>query len=116
MRLLAVLFVAVAFCACTDRGAVNPLFDASEQITRQFVSQWNAQPQATPRKLKSVWITSFDTPAGNPRAQLGVALTWEDGSKAYPALPMVQLGDGLFGVTYEESTTKQKLSAVVSFR
>ena len=116
MRSLAVIFIFMMFCGCTDRAATNSLSDASEQITRQFVSQWNARPHATPRKLKSVEITSFETPAGNPRPQLGVALTWEDGSRTYTGLAMVQLGDGLFGVTYEDSTTKEKLSAVVSFR
>jgi hypothetical protein len=85
-------------------------------MTRQFVSQWDAQPHATPRKLKSVQITSFDAPAGSPRPYLGVVLTWENGSRTHTSLPMVQLGDGLFGVTYEDATTKEKLSAVVSFR
>ena len=116
MRSLAVGFSIVAFCGCTDRATTNSLSDASAQISRQFVSQWNAQPQTTPRKLKSVRITSFDAPTGNPRPGLGVALTWEDGSRTYSGLPMVQLGDGLFGVTYEDANTKEKLSAIVSFR
>ncbi|MBI5686948.1 MAG: hypothetical protein HZC54_17910 [Verrucomicrobia bacterium] len=116
MKSLAVIFIAIAVCGCTDRAATNSLSDASEQMTRQFVSQWDAQPHATSRKLKSVRITSFDTPTGNPRPYLGVALTWENGSRTHASLAMVQLGDGLFGVTYEDTTTKEKFSAIVSFR
>jgi hypothetical protein len=29
---------------------------------------------------------------------------------------MVQLGDGLFGVTYQDGTTKEELSAIIRFR
>src|SRR5687768_18437357 len=94
-RSLAVVFITMVFCGCTERAATNSISGASEQITRQFVSQWDAQPHGTPRKLKSVRIASFDAPTGNPRPYLGVALTWEDGSRTYTSLPMVQLGDGL---------------------
>ncbi len=75
-------------------------------------------PRVSPaRKLKSVQITGFSTPSGNPRSYLGIRVLWEGPDKRTETdIPMIQLGDGLFGVTYTDPDTKEGFSAVLSFR
>lgn len=107
-------FSCIALVAC-NRSHTQSTSDVGEQLTEQFRSQQNSKSQTTPRKLKSVSITSFDFPSGNAHPYLGVAVAWEDNT-TYTSLPMVQLGDGLFGVSYEDPKTKEDYSAIINFR
>ena len=113
----------IAACAlglggCDTHHHSKSLSDGAEQLTEQFRSQHDSKPQASPaRKLKSVQITGFSFPSGNPHPYLGVGVAWEGTDTInYTGIPMVQLGDGLFGVTYETPDTKEELSAVLSFK
>lgn len=118
MRPLSLFVMATALTlllgACS-RPRPKSLSDVSEQLSQQFRSQHEANSGASSRKLKSVRIVSFGFPTGNPHPYLGVAVAWDDAT-TYTSLPMVQLGDGLFGVTYQDAATKEELSAIISFR
>jgi hypothetical protein len=112
---VAAFLISMPLAACTDRPAAKSLDDVSAQLTQQFVSQHEAGTAVTPRQLKSVHVKSFSFPAGNPHPYLGISVRWED-AVTYTSIPMVQLGDGLFGVTYQDGPTKEALSAIIRFR
>jgi len=105
---------AVLLGACAPSHPKS-LSEVAVQLSEQFRNQHDSKPQTPRRNLKSVSITSFGFPTGNFHPYLGVAVDWSDGT-TYTSLPMVQLGDGLFAVTYQDATTKEELSAIVSFR
>jgi hypothetical protein len=70
------LAAALAFLlgAC-DRSRPKSLSDVAVQLTEQFRHQHNSKSQAPSKNIKSVSVTSFDFPPGNPHPYLGVAVT-----------------------------------------
>jgi hypothetical protein len=113
---LVIIAVFVSLSGCCRRPHPKLLPEVAEQLAQQFRTQHESRSHRTfGRKIEAVQITSFSFPSGNPHPYLGIGVTW-DGAITYTAVPMIHLGDGLFGVTYQDATTKEELSAVISFR
>ncbi len=108
--------VMVTFLASCGSSRPKSLEEVSEQLTQQFRTQHEAHKGLPARPLKSVKITRFILPPsdGVP-PHLGLALDWGE-FVAQTSVPMVQLGDGLIGITYTDGQTHEELSAVLSFR
>lgn len=105
----------IAGLAACDHPRTKSLDEVSDEISTQFRAQHAAKKFSTPRKLVSVRITSFDTPPGNPRPYLGIEVAWDDVTSS-TGVPLIPLGDGLFGITYTDPTNKSNYSAIVHFR
>jgi len=114
LRILLTILFSVLLTAC-DRPRANPLASASQQLSDQFLAQHAAKKVSPPRKLLSARITGFEAPPGNPHPYLSIAVAWEDAT-TNTGVPLIQLGDGLFGLTYKDPTTKEEYSAVINFR
>ena len=89
--------------------------EVENQLTQQFRHQHESHREFAGRKIDAVTIAHFSFSGGNPHPYLGIGITW-NGVTTYADLPMVPLGDGLFGVTFQDVTTREELSAVISFR
>ena len=103
---------------CSNEHHPKSLSDVSEQLTEQFRRECDSRPHSLPEhRVKSVEITGFSTPSGNPHPYLGIGVSREgtDGIN-YTGVPLIQLGDGLFGITYQDFNTKEEFSAILSFR
>lgn len=113
---LILAFSVLALNGCDRSHQPKSLSDIGKQLTDQFRQQNDSKPQAV-RKLKTVQVTGFSSPPGNPHPYLGIAVAWEGADTIqYTGVPLIPLGDGLFGVTYQATDTKEELSAVISFR
>lgn len=108
------LGLAALILGACDGPKAKSVADISQQLTEQFRAQHEGSPSA-PRKLKNVEVKSFETPSGNPRAYLGISVAWEDTTTS-TSVALIQLGDGLYGVTYTDPKSQEELSAVLSFR
>lgn len=110
---LMALILTILLSGCGGSRHSKSLSDVADQLTQQFRRRYDSvQPPAT-RRLKSVKIESFNFPSGNP--YLGVAMVYDD-ALIFTSLPMVQLGDGLFGVSYRDDVAKVNVPAIISFR
>ena len=114
--ILIILFTGVflTFAGC-EAPHTKPLDQTSKQLSDQFCKQWDAKEVATPRKFLSAHITGFQTSSVTSQPSIGIAVVW-DNATTYTSVPLVQLGDGLFGITLTDQTSKEDLSAVISFR
>ena len=119
MKRFPVIFFAVVMAtSLVSCGSSRPksLDDVSEQLTQQFRAQHEAHKGLPVRPLKSAKITRFEIPPGeNVPSLLGLSLDWGE-FVTQTSVPMIQLGDGLVGITYTDSQTHEELSAVLSFR
>lgn len=114
IRIFLALTSIAGLVAC-DHPRTKSLDEVSDEISAQFRAQHAAKKFSTPRKLVSARITSFDAPPGNPRPYLGIEVAWDDVTSS-TGVPLIQLGDGLFGITYTDPTNKAQYSAIIHFR
>src|SRR4051812_46638380 len=101
VRVILALVFLTSLSACNRHRAAS-LEAVSEQMAEQFRTQHATKMLHHPRKFTSARITGFVASPSTPL--LGIDVTWDDITTS-TTLPIVQLGDGLFGITYRESAS-----------
>ena len=118
MKQLVIILItisAILLNGCCRHPPAKSISEIENQLTEQFRRQHESHKELAGRKIDAVTITSFNFPDGDPHPFLGIGSTW-NGVTSYTHLPMIPLGDGIFGVTFQDTTTKEELSAIISIR
>ena len=117
-----VIISAVVLDGCCKRPDTAPdarypksISEVENQLLEQFRKQHESHKQFAASRIEEVTIIRFAFPTPSPRPYLGVGIKI-NGIVSYSDVPIVQLGDGLFAVTFRDSTTGEELSAIISFR